>query len=573
MYRSEHPNPQFFRRSWINLNGEWEFEYDFGNSGYDRKLYNSEKFSGKINVPFCPESRLSGIGNTDFINCVWYRRFFELPNDWNAGHIFLNFGAVDYFSRIFINKQEVGTHSGGYTSFSFDITEYLCEGKNEIIVMAEDDNRKGIQPCGKQSRVFNSVGCDYTRTTGIWQTVWLEHTPENYIKSFKFYPDIDNEIIHFSCVVSGSGTLKFSTSYDDRPTGECTLKADNCEVFGEIKLTELKLWEIGNGRLYKAEFSFEGDVVESYFGMRDIKICGNKVLINGKSVFQRLVLDQGFYADGIYTAPSAEDLKRDILLSLDAGFNGARLHEKVFEPLFLYYCDQLGYIVWGEYPNWGIDHSNPVLLADYIAQWKEVVWRDFNHPSIVGWCPFNETWDYNRKPQWDPLISTIYHLTKSWDSTRPCIDTSGHYHTETDIYDVHDYSQRPDDLYEHYKNINSGSNFEGEYRNIAERQSYQEKKNYGKPFMVSEYGGICLKVDDREGWGYGTAPESEDEFIERYRGLTNVLLENQFVFGFCYTQLYDIEQETNGLYTYSREPKVDIKTIKEINSKKAAIED
>ena len=573
MHRPEHPNPQFYRPSWINLNGEWEFEYDFGTSGYDRKLYNADSFSGKINVPFCPESKLSGLENKDFLNCVWYKRSFELPDDWEGGHTLVHFGAVDYFSRIFVNKKEVGTHIGGYTSFTFDITEYVSAGKNEIIVMAQDNNRTAKQPCGKQSHVYDSVGCDYTRTTGIWQTVWLEHTPESYIKSFKFYPDIQNKKLSFSCVVCGAGTLKLSTSFDGRYTGECEVYADNGEVFGEVALSELQLWEVGHGRLYKAVLSFGEDSVESYFGMREVKISGNKVLINGKSVFQRLVLDQGFYPDGIYTAPTAKDLKKDILLSLDAGFNGARLHEKVFEPLFLYYCDQLGYIVWGEYPNWGMDYSEPSLLADYISQWEESVSRDFNHPSIVGWCPFNETWNYKRKPQWDPLISTVYHLTKSWDSTRPCIDTSGNFHTETDIYDVHDYIQEPEEFAGHYSKITEGENFEGIDPEIAARQSYQDKKYYGKPFMVSEYGGICKSVDDAAGWGYGTTPETDEEFIERYRGLTKALLENPAIFGFCYTQLYDIEQEINGLYTYSRSPKLDMKIIKEINTEKAAIED
>ena len=576
MYRSEHPQPQFVRNDWLNLNGEWDFEFDFGKSGIDQKFYEKDCFSRKINVPFCPESKLSGIEYKDFMPAVWYTRNFEIPEIWKGGRIFIHFGAVDYFSRIYINKQEVGTHRGGYTSFKFDITEYLTPGQNTVTVYAEDDVRSKNQPRGKQSATFHSRGCDYTRTTGIWQTVWLEHTPESYIESFKFYPDVNNQKLSFEVKTNGTGILNVKTSFEGRFTGKCSLCADADSVCGEVSLTEKQLWEVGCGRLYDVTLTFGDDVVTTYFGLRDIKIDGQKVLINGKSVFQRTVLDQGFYPDGIYTAPSDEDLKKDILLSLDAGFNGARLHEKVFEPRFLYHCDKLGYLAWGEYPNWGMEHSRKELLSAYISEWKESVMRDFNHPSIIGWCPFNET-NYQ---QWDELLSTVYYLTKSWDSTRPCIDTSGYVHVVSDIYDVHNYNQNPEDFKKEYENLANGEYHEHMDLNY---QNYLDKKYYGKPFWVSEYGGIGWDVNLRKiakngwysnvAWGYGDAPKTEEEFIARYKGLTDSLLDNPCMFGFCYTQLYDIEQEINGLYTYDRTPKFDMKIFKEINSRKAAIED
>ena len=454
MYREEHPNPQFYRNEWKNLNGEWDFEFDFSVSGRERKLYESDKFSRQITVPFCPESKLSGIEYKDFMNCVWYMRKFDISEEWKAsGRVFIHFGAVDYKTTVYVNKKEVGTHIGGYTSFQFDITDYLTNGTNVVCICAEDDNRRGLQPRGKQADKYASSGCDYTRTTGIWQTVWLEHTPDSYIKNFKFYPDVRNGRLLFDVNTHGSEQLSIVVSYDGKLMGSVALESHASVIKGEIQLLEKHLWELGNGRLYDVELHYGKDTVRSYFGLREIKMEGFKFLLNGQSVFQRLVLDQGFYQDGIYTAPSEMDLIKDIQLSLNAGFNGARLHEKVFEPRFLYHCDKMGYMVWGEYPNWGLDVSCSQMLPSYISQWREAVERDFNHPSIIGWCPFNETWDYQGRRQWNELISTIYYMTKAMDHTRPCIDTSGLYHVVTDIFDVHDYEQNPEIFAGRFKNL------------------------------------------------------------------------------------------------------------------------
>ncbi len=279
------------------------------------------------------------------------------------------------------------------------------------------------------------------------------------------------------------------------------------------------------------------------------------------------MLDQGFYRDGIYTAPDESDLIKDIEISLAAGFNGARLHQKVFEQRFLYHCDRMGYLVWGEYPNWGLDYSAPDAIYGILPEWCEEVERDFNHPSIIGWCPFNETWDYDGRQQRDELLETVYKITKQLDSTRPCIDTSGNFHVMSDIFDVHDYEQDPKIFKENYdKLVSDGTLFDRH----DSRQKYA-----GEPTFVSEYGGIKWVVgeQDENAWGYGNAPRTENEFIERYRGLTEALLGNELMFGFCYTQLYDIEQEQNGLYTYDREPKFDMTVFHGINSAKAAIEE
>lgn len=564
--RSEHPDPQFQRKDWLNLNGEWDFEFDFGNSGLRAGVLEKDEWSRKINVPFCPESKLSGIEYTDFIAAVWYRKSVTVTETQLEGRVLIHFGAVDYETYLYVNGEEAGYHKGGYTSFTFDITEFLTAGENVIAVNARDDVRDPLVPRGKQSELYNSHGCDYTRTTGIWQTVWLEFVPKAYVKSFKLFPDTVNATLGVSAVVEGEGAFKAEAFYDGRLVGSFEKTAAGF-VSGDVKLSETHLWEVGCGRLYDLKITFGDDEISSYFGLRDIRIDGYKVLINGKSVFQRLVLDQGFYADGIYTAPSDEALEKDIRLSLAVGFNGARLHQKVFEPRFLYHCDRLGYIVWGEFGNWGLDYSRDGALEAMLPQWCESVARDFNHPAIVGWCPFNETWDRDGRRQNDELLRIVYRATKQLDETRPCIDTSGNFHVETDIFDVHDYEQKVEIFKGNYDRLmTEGVLFE----RFPDRQEYDGKK----PAFVSEYGGIQWSLGSRgDAWGYGNAPKSEKEFIDRYKGLTDALLDNERMFGFCYTQLYDIEQEQNGLYYYDRSPKFDPEIFRRINSRKAAIED
>ncbi|MDE6815856.1 MAG: beta-galactosidase [Lachnospiraceae bacterium] len=566
--RPEHPQPQMERAEWMNLNGEWDFEFDFGNSGIHRKLYENTELGGKITVPFCPESSLSGVGHKDFIRAVWYHRTVILTGRQLHGRVLLHFGAVDYECRVWINGREAGTHKGGYSSFCFDITELVLEGENHLCVYAGDDTVSGRQPRGKQSSRYESWGCDYTRTTGIWQTVWMEFVPECYIEKLQYYPNISEGTLTVKAVTHGSGTLTAKALYESKVCGNARTEVSACGAVLTLTLSELHLWEPGAGRLYDLELSFGEDRVHSYFGMREIKVQGEKFLINGKSVFQRLVLDQGFYPDGIYTAPTEEALRQDILLSLDAGFNGARLHQKVFEPRFLYHCDKLGYLVWGEQASWGLDISSQAGLKYFLPEWMEVLERDFNHPSIIGWCPFNETWDYDGRMQDNDLLAVVYRMTKLYDTTRPCIDTSGNYHVITDIYDLHDYEQNPEIFAASYADFAQGGA-------LKDTHPHRQMPVKGVPVFISEYGGIKWDVENKieKSWGYGQGPETEDAFIQRYQGLTDSLLDNPHMFGFCYTQLYDVEQEVNGLYTYGRKPKFDMAVFKKINSRRAAIED
>ena len=563
--RHEHPNPQFERQTWQNLNGLWKFDFDFGKSGLDRQWQKEHTFTRQITVPYPPESKLSGIEYTDFMPAVWYQRNFEIGADQLQSEIILHFGAVDYKTEIFVNGQSIGAHEGGYDSFSFEIREHVHVGINTLTVYVEDDVRSGRQPKGKQSSFYYSRGCDYTRTTGIWQTVWLEFVPFTRLESIRYYPNIHNSTIAIEAFATGKGQLSVEITYAGRCVGQHRTTL-NKHGFVQIELDELHLWEIGDGALYDVTFSFEDDTVHSYFGMREIELDGYEFKLNGKTIFQRFVLLQGFYEDGVYTAKDDESLKHDITLSQSMGFNGARLHEKAFEPRFYYHCDRAGFMVWAEMANWGIDLSNYRSITDFLPEWQQLVKRDFNHPSIITWSPFNETWNVEGRPQRNEIIELIYRTTKDMDPTRPCVDTSGNYHVVTDFYDVHDYTQDVDQLRYHFQGIHHPNGAFWDEHDA--RQTYKS----GQAFCISEYGGIKWDPSGESSWGYGTEPQSKTEFLERYEGLTNVLLQHPQLFGYCYTQLYDIEQEKNGLCYYNRKPKFDTERIKAINLQPAAIE-
>ncbi len=567
--RPEYPRPQFVREGWMNLNGVWQFEMDHGDSGRARGLVEKETLDGSITVPFCPESALSGVGCTDFIRAVWYRRTFALPDAAAGKRVLLHFGAVDYACEAWVNGKSVGTHKGGYTSFCFDVTDALCAGENTLVVCAQDDTRSGHQPSGKQSYKYESFGCFYTRTTGIWQTVWLEWVDPVYMKEIYITPHAAQGTASVRVVTSAPCTLRAAASYKGEAMGEASALSDGCAAEVTIALREKHLWNVGEPELYDLTLELLAgdevlDHVDSYFGLRSVHFDGLKFCINDRPVFQRLVLDQGFYPDGIYTAPTDEALRRDIELSMAMGFNGARLHEKVFEARFLYHADHLGYLCWGEMANWALDHSEDAALADFLNDWIPAVKRDYSAPSIIGWCPFNETWDHKGRVQKDDVLRMTYRITKAMDPTRPCIDTSGNFHVESDIYDVHDYVQDPEEFARRY-----GAGTQLLYERFPERQNYVA----GLPAFVSEYGGIWWSDTDQSGWGYGERVKSREEFMARYKGLTETLLFNPEHFGFCYTQLTDVEQEQNGLYTYDRQPKFPPEAIRAINSQKAACEE
>ena len=591
--RPEHPNPQWERKNWKNLNGTWQFEIDYSATGEERGLVEADSLSGSITVPFCPESKLSGVEVKDFMNCVWYKKTITLTEaDLKGNRILFHIGACDYETKVWVNGQSTGfSHKGGYTPIDLDITPFVTAGDNLITVAAYDDIRSFKQPGGKQSARHASYRCYYTRTTGIWQTVWYEIVPESYIKYAKVTPDLANGAVSIDAELVGCGDLTAEAYYEGRLVGTATKKSRTVTGQLELKLSEIHPWELGNGRLYDLVLKFGADEVKSYFGLRDIELKDGKFYLNGRAVFQRLILDQGYYVDGITTAPTEEDLVKDIQCGLDAGFNGARMHQKVFEPRYIYHADRLGYMVWGEYGSWSIDITELDAVAIFLPEWLESVRRDYNHPSIITWCPFNETWDTTNhfpeaqgKEQNNDVIRIIYEQTKLLDPTRPCVDTSGNYHVKTDIFDVHDYEQDPAVFKGNYDKLVTENElwdrhhfrwrFNGTTHGI--RQTWQ-----GEPVHVSEYGGIGFKLENNDftserkvAWSYGKTTSSFEEFYARYEGLTTAILDNPKIFGFCYTQLTDVEQEKNGLFEYeTRKPKFDMAIISEINKRKAACEE
>ncbi len=377
--------------------------------------------------------------------------------------------------------------------------------------------------------------------------------PQTYIKSCRYYSNIADGTLTVTGEAVGCGKLELVSSYQGKPTGSATVSVNSGFFTAQIALSEIHLWEIGCGRLYDLELRFGEDRVKSYFGLRQVALDGRRFLLNNKPVFLRMVLDQGFYPDGIYTAQSEEELVRDIHLDKAVGFHGARLHQKVFEKRFLYHCDKEGYLVWGEHGNWGMDYESAVAQGNFICEWAEILERDFNSPALIGWCPFNETAGYKERFSESRLLESVYRLTKLYDKTRPCIETSGHFHIDRkEIHDVHDYEQNTEKFADYYAHIG-----EGIVNDQIRRMDENAQLYFGEPVFVSEYGGIQWAPNAVEGWGYGDAPKTVEEYAERYGGLAHSLLSNPNIMGLCYTQLYDVEQEQNGVYHYDRTPKFD----------------
>lgn len=568
MVRAEYPRPQWQRSEWMCLNGSWEFAFDFGNSGRGRGMVGNGEYPHTILVPFCPESRLSGIGYVDFMQAVWYRRTLTV-NKPEGKRALLHFGAVDYECEVWLNGISCGGHKGGYTSFTLDVTDALRDGENVLVVNAQDDFRNKIQPFGKQ-KAFDHQMCAYTRTTGIYQTVWMEFVPEKYLSYAKMTPNAADGILNAEIHAVGTESgdrVRLTAYYDGREVGTVTASFAGTMAVTSLKAEEIHLWEAGAPELYDLKLELiSGDVtedtVESYFALRDISLTNRELRINGKPVFMRLVLDQGFNPEGIYTAPSDEFLKRDIELAMELGFNGARLHQRAFEERTLYWADKLGYLVWDEFATcFNLDTAHGLSCAEgiqvFLPEWLELMQRDFNHPSLIGWAPFCESY---HEMILDPNSHRVlYQMTKAYDPTRPVIDASGGMHYDTDMFDVHDYEQNPEVFRSYFEPMKEDETaFHcpiGRYVGNAPRRPIAYK---GQPYWVSECGGTYWNPNAKPGdygYGYGDTPRTEEEFAARYEGLIDVLLSHPRICGFCYTQIVDVEEEQNGLYAYDRSRK------------------
>ncbi len=590
--RPEYPRPQFVRDEWLCLNGRWQFEIDHGDSGRERGLIEKE-LAREITVPFCPESELSGIGNVDFMRAVWYRRKVAIPPEWKGRRVLLHFQAVDYETTVWVNGSELARHRGGFTPFTCDLSGVAGGGEEAVIVLRARDDAREALPRGKQCHGYRNTGCLYTRTTGIWQTVWMEPVPDAYMKRPRVTPDVANSrfLVETPLSANRPGTrLKVTLSDDKGEVASAAVRADldlAPSVTLDVPEARRKLWAPGSPHLYDLGLELldgEGavlDAVKSYCGLRSVAIDGKVVKLNGKPVFQRLVLDQGYYSEGIMTAPTDEALARDIELMQEAGFNGARLHQKVFEERYLYHADRLGYLCWGEFGDWGVrghvpDPERHQPAAAFITQWLEALERDYSHPSIVGWCALNETSENieDGMRMLDDLTRGAFLAAKAADRTRPVLDASGYSHRvrEVDVFDCHDYSQDPEVLRERQAGLAEGKPF----RNGDKEKGQVFSVPYaGQPFFVSEFGGIWWNPDLKPGeksWGYGRKPATMEEFHDRFERLCAVLLDDPGMFAYCYTQVTDVFQEQNGILRFDRSPKFDMARLRAAQARPAAIE-
>lgn len=565
MFRAEYPRPSFVRDKWLNLNGKWEFEIL---NGPVNKL--GKALQQSIEIPFCPESRLSGIGYTGFMKNLWYRRKFNLSKDDLDGRVILHFGACDYITAVYVNNRLVGKHIGGYVSFSFDITDFSVVGENLLDVEVYDDTASPEVPSGKQSYDEKSFGCFYTRTTGIWQTVWLEFVSNEYIKNARIKPDVDNRRVDFELETGGGDYITAKLIYEGEEVGFKKEKIDGDITKLSISVDSPILWAPEYPALYDIVLSvYNGgvlkDEVKTYCGFRKYELRGKGLYLNGKPLFLRQILDQGYYPDGIYTAKTVEELYRDIDIAMELGFNGARPHQKIFEEHYLYYADKKGYIIWGEFPSWPGEFTkeNSGLVENTLSEWREEVIRDRNHPSIIGWAPLNEAYRAHKTDL--ESQKRIYDLTKELDD-RIVVAASGGHHFVTDLFDIHYYTDSPDEV----KSILENGVILWENELSPDALSLEQLRRL--PVFYSEYGGACYPPaavgdDNKTAWGYYST-ETEEDFIKSYCEITDAIFESNAI-GYCYTQLTDVEQEHNGLYYYDRRCKfsaVGMEKIKRCNS-------
>lgn len=576
--RPEYPRPDLRRPQWRNLNGPWEFAFDDRDQGLAQGWPERGAFDYRIIVPFPYESALSGIGDPAPHPVIWYHRTLDSSRPGYGQRLLLHLGAVDYEATVWLNGQELGSHRGGYTPFTLEITDQIRSGENSLAVRAVD-TLSTDQPRGKQYWKESPTGIWYDRTSGIWQTVWLEMVPSSFIRRLRLTPNLSEGALQVEAEIDGqAGGLAIQAVAHHLGQEVARERSARGEASLELRIPQPRPWSPESPHLYDLHLSLlDGDrvvdEVDSYFGLRQVAIEGQNILLNDRPYYQRLVLDQGYWPDGQYTAPSDEALRADVLWARRFGYNGARKHQKFEDPRWLYWCDRLGLLVWGEMPGCGLYYYSRQAMANVRHEWPQALARDYNHPCIIVWMPFNESWGIwgvreDREVQ-DDVIDVV-NWTRRYDPTRLVIDNSGWEHIDTDIADVHSYLRTAEQLHVWWPCYREGYThvFDSNHPFWAQGHHYG-----GQPVVLSEYGGMAME-------GYPPPPgkglqacgiDTPNRYIERYHDLTRGILDMPDVCGFCFTQLTDVEGEVNGLLTYDRHPKVDPELIAAYNQEVPAV--
>ena len=589
-----HPRPQLTRERWVDLCGTWDFAHDDEDRGRDDGWYEPTAearahFDRAIIVPFPPESPASGVGDAAYHPIVWYRRTFTLDaSSYRPGErLLLHCGAVDYRARAWVNGQLVVTHEGGHTPFSADITAALRpSGEQVVVIRAEDMPLDLAQPRGKQDWLEQPHSIWYNRTTGIWQPVWLEPVPPTHVARLRWTPDLDRGLLGFKVTLSREDErplrLRVRLSLREQDLSDDLYTIHGTEILREAALDGLTmgrdevLWSPRFPNLIDARLTLLAgdeviDEVRSYAGLRSAGVSAGRFVLNGRPYYLRLALEQGYWPESHLAAPSVEAMRREVELVRELGFNGVRIHQKVEDPRFLYWCDRLGLLVWGEMANAYV--FSPLAVERLTREWLEVLERDYSHPCIVAWVPLNESWGVPNL-QGDAAqrhyVQGLYHLTKTLDPTRLAIGNDGWEHLVGDIFGVHDYAVDSVTLRERYGSIDAVE------RTLREVQPHHRAvtllgyRREGEPIMITEFGGISYDPEAGKLWfGYGTV-KTRDEYLDKYRELLDAILDSPAVAGFCYTQLTDTGQEVNGLLTERREPKLDPEAIYAITRRASA---
>ncbi len=590
--RKAYPRPQFVRENWQNLNGSWDFCFDDNNEGITEKWYlEDKKFGEQIQVPFVYQCQLSGIQEEKNHEILWYKKSFETERD-EKERVLLHFGAVDYQAMIFLNGCLVCEHEGGHTSFTVDITDFLDKNKKEqsLAVRVFDPQEDELIPRGKQIWEAKPKGIWYTGTTGIWQTVWIEKVNRKHLSELKFTALFDDGKESIVCTTEETDfedSVAYQISFAGETICEGEVKCHDRTIKWDVDLIQNHIfrtnfhndgwaWTPESPSLFDVVFELkdaEGEVVdrvESYFGFRKVHKENGMVYLNNKPYYQRLVLDQGYWPQGLMTAPTDEALKRDIELAKEMGFNGCRKHQKTEDPLFLYWADKLGFLVWGECASTIMYDAKAVKRL--MTEWTEIIQRDYNHPSIIVWVPLNESWgipNVHRNSMQQHFSQTMYHVLHALDDTRLVISNDGWEMTETDICAIHNYMHGQKEeagKYEHYRQTLANR------KNLIDMPSTcwdiyaRGFEHKGEPVILTEFGGIGFEMSGEDAWGY-TSVENEDDFLEDYTRIMDAIFASEALCGYCYTQLTDVEQEMNGLLTYDRRPKCDLAKIKAINER------